>query len=316
MISGSPHISVIIAAYNAQSSIERCLHSIFSQTIDGLDIIVIDDGSTDDTPVIVAELIKSDERTRFIRQTNAGVSAVREKGLMLAKGEYVIYVDADDWLEPDALSLMYNAAKAHSSDMLICDFWVHDSRGAVYDSQKPEQPATAENVFAQLLGKLHGSVCNKLIRREAFINNDVHFPPGVNWGEDLYVCLLLLSKGISVHHIPQALYHYDQTQNDQSLTSNWYEYPMPERMRVLRMIEPIVQDSNQGAFSTYVGNIAYDALFCKKEYCKDFNAVFGAYRETIAHSGIPRWKRTLIRLRYMGIRLPLRSLRILKHAFT
>ena len=121
-------LSVIIPCYNAQKYLPACLESLLSQTMDDFEAILIDDGSKDDTAAIAMQYASVDERIRFIRQKNAGVSAARNAGLRIAQGEWVLFVDADDLLCEDALNTMLSYAD-DSVDMVVSTHETFDESG-------------------------------------------------------------------------------------------------------------------------------------------------------------------------------------------
>jgi len=122
-----PKVSVIVPVRNAEKYIKQCITSILSQTLEDLDVIIIDDGSTDRTGNIVDETCKNDQRVRVFHQDNKGLYATRGIGLKMAKGEYVGWVDADDFLDPTMYEVLYNAALLHESDICYCDYnWYPD----------------------------------------------------------------------------------------------------------------------------------------------------------------------------------------------
>jgi glycosyltransferase EpsJ len=117
-----PRISVIVPAYNAEKYIEKCVSSVLSQSFSDLELIVVNDGSKDATAEIVSAMAEKDARVRLINQPNAGVSAARNAGLSAAAGELIAFVDADDWLRPDAYETMISALDASPAQTVMCNF--------------------------------------------------------------------------------------------------------------------------------------------------------------------------------------------------
>ena len=118
----NPKISVIVPVYKAEHYLARCVDTLLAQTFDDFEVILVDDGSPDNSGAICDEYALKDKRVRVIHQPNAGVSMARQKGLDNARGEYVIHADPDDWVEPDMLKELYAKAKEEDADMVICDF--------------------------------------------------------------------------------------------------------------------------------------------------------------------------------------------------
>ena len=119
-------ISIIVPVYNAEKYIGRCLHSLINQTLKDIEIIVIDDGSKDNTNKI---LQKYKDRIKIIKQKNSGVATARNKGLEIATGEYIYFVDSDDWIEKDTLEKLYSKAIDNNYDCVMCNFWyINDNK--------------------------------------------------------------------------------------------------------------------------------------------------------------------------------------------
>ena len=211
-----PLVSVVVPVYQAESYLSRCLDSILTQTFTDFEVILVDDGSKDNSGEICDEYAAKDNRFRVIHQENHGVSVARQVGLDAAIGDYVIHADPDDRVEPDWLSCLYDEAIASGADMIICDYEkvLQDKR--IYCSQKPSA-LTSDGVLQDMLYFRTWGVCwNKLIRRACFQKYDVKFHPDMNIWEDLYVTSSLLLHDMKISYVPRALYHYDMYSNPDS----------------------------------------------------------------------------------------------------
>ncbi len=216
-----PYISVIVAVYNVAKWMRKCIEGILAQTFLNFELILVDDGSTDESPSICDEYACQDNRIRVIHKTNGGVASARQVGLEAAQGEYVIHVDPDDWSEPDMLEKMYRYARETQSDMLICDFWMEFQNGRPrhYFTQNTGSLDGA-SLFSDLIhNRIYGSVWNKLIKRELLVQNGIHFPVGLNYCEDLYVTAWCATLAKKIAYLPEAFYHY-QTSMPQSLVDD------------------------------------------------------------------------------------------------
>ncbi len=212
-----PKISVIVPVYKAEAYLHRCVDSIVAQTFTDWELLLIDDGSPDRSGDICDEYAKKDTRIRVIHKENGGVSSARQRGLDESVGEYTIHADPDDWVEPEMLDELYNKAKEEDADMVICDFICeYKSGGVIFKQQVDSYHADAilKKMFAQ---QLHGSCCNKLIRRECYCKYNVSFPKNIIRWEDLYVICSLLMHQIRIAYLPKAFYHYDQMVNNNSI---------------------------------------------------------------------------------------------------
>lgn len=216
--SESPAVSVIIPIYKAEQWIRRALDSIYAQTLQNWECILVDDGSPDRCGEICDEYARKDNRFRVIHQTNSGVSCARQAGLDAARGEYSIHVDPDDWVESAMLEELYSKAKSEDSDMVICDFFEHKDGIQNYIGQKPfslDPMIVLEQIAAisPKLYQLYGSCCNKLVRRSCYnsLDNQIRYEPqDLSFGEDLlFNCRLLQSTVKRISYLNRAFYHYD-----------------------------------------------------------------------------------------------------------
>lgn len=163
-----PIFSIICAVYNAQNTIKKCIDSILSQTVKDWELLLIDDGSTDDSSKICDEYASRDNRIKVIHKKNEGVAATRQCGIDIAQGEYMIHVDPDDWIENNTLELMYNSSKSTNSLIAICDYSLIDNSGVTYIDQKPERLDSLSMMDGIFSGRLLGVVWNKLIHRDLY----------------------------------------------------------------------------------------------------------------------------------------------------
>lgn len=213
-----PSVSVIIAVYNAELYLSHCLNSIVNQTLKNIEIILVDDGSTDSSGKLCEEFAMHDHRIHVFHKENEGVGITREFGNSHAIGEYFIHVDPDDWVEDSMLEDLYNEATQKQADVVICDFYEEGGNEHLLRTQSIPMFKNEKVLKAYLYGKLHGSCCNKLIKRKTWVNLGVHFPP-INFCEDLYVNVKLALFPIRYAYINKAYYHYIHHENHSSLTS-------------------------------------------------------------------------------------------------
>ena len=127
-------VSIIVPAYQAEKHLEECVRSLLNQTYRLVEIIVVDDGSTDGTSAIVSRMADSDNRLHLITQKNCGVSSARNHGIAASRGSYLMFVDADDWIEPFAVETLLAAIKNNGTDAVYCSRY-HDSNGDLCASE-------------------------------------------------------------------------------------------------------------------------------------------------------------------------------------
>ena len=208
-----PAISIICPVYNAQKFIQKCLNSIVQQTFNDWELILVDDGSPDNSGVICDEYAAKDERIKVIHKKNGGVSSARQAGLEAASGEYVIHVDPDDWIEPTMLEELFAKAKEEEADVVICDYFVNDGETESYKTQKPTSLEAAQ-ILKDLFQQLHGSCWNKLVKRACYITYNIRFPENINYCEDLLTWVQLFKHDeVKTAYLPKAFYHYWMNEN-------------------------------------------------------------------------------------------------------
>ncbi len=214
----TPKISIISPVYKAEKYLKRCVDSIIAQTLSDWELLLIDDGSPDKSRGICDEYATKDSRVRVFHQENGGVSSARQKGLDEATGKYIIHVDPDDWVEPTMLEELYQKAKNDDADMVICDFYRNEGVRQEYVKQEPIKLDNKTVLFELLFQQLHGSCCNKLVKRVCYSIYGVSFPEKMNCWEDLYVNVSLLRyESVRIAYLPKAFYHYDYAVNTNSL---------------------------------------------------------------------------------------------------
>ena len=213
----SPVISVIVAVYQAEKFIQRCLDSIRAQRFSDFEAILVDDGSCDNSGRICDEFAKLDDRFRVIHKKHEGVSAARQTGLDAANGEYIIHADPDDWVEPNWLENLFGKLKEDEADIVICDFERVFSTRSVYRRQELRS-LNNDDILADLLEeRIWGCCWNKLVKRSVFNHYGIAFNTNMCFWEDLYVTCLLVLNGARVTYLPEMLYHYDATVNNNSI---------------------------------------------------------------------------------------------------
>ncbi|MDD7461677.1 MAG: glycosyltransferase [Prevotellaceae bacterium] len=237
-----PQVSVIVAVYNAEKTLDKCIQSLLQQSFSPFEIILVNDGSTDGSATLCNKYQQLDSRVRVFHKVNGGVSSARQCGMDHAKGDYTIHVDPDDWVDPQMLSDLYAEAINKNADMVICDYYKESYKGTGYFKQQPS--ALESNVvLKELFSKLHGSLCNKLIRRKCFIENQIQFPLTIHFCEDLYVVSALLLKGISIAYVPQAYYHYFLPLGKVSLSRCYNSHSLEQDKKLLQLFQVLFKES-------------------------------------------------------------------------
>ena len=205
-------VSVIIPIYNVSAFISCNVRSLLSQTLQEVEFIFVDDASPDDSIDILYDNLENfPNRKDFVKvihhKENKGLPAARNTGLTAAKGEYIYHCDSDDWVEPEMLETMYNAAKAADADIVYCDFFLSFENKERYMSN-PRFDTTDDMLRKGLLGgNMKYNVWNKLVRRSLYVDNGILFPEGHSMGEDMTM-IQLAAVADKVAYVPHAFYHY------------------------------------------------------------------------------------------------------------
>ena len=202
-------ISVIVPSYNVAPYLERCVNSLAGQTYTDLEIILVDDGSTDDTGKLCDKIADSDSRIKVIHKENGGLSDARNAGIDVATGEFYSFIDGDDFIEHDTYEVMMKEMNDPQVSIVAGGFIVTDVQGNTRISMSPErQYLTKEEAFMDLLGGknyITQSSCNKLFRSSLF--EKIRYKKGI-LNEDMEILPRLLDVSNDVVLLNKAVYHY------------------------------------------------------------------------------------------------------------
>lgn len=211
-----PTVSVVIPVYNCESDLRQCLESLYNQTCTDIEFIVVDDGSTDGSSAICDEIGLKDDRFHIVHIKNQGVSAARNLGIQLAQGQYIGFVDADDWIEPDTFAYAVSNAKQNNADISIYGYW--DVRDEIdYNEKKsfPLQQISHERAF-QLINSFQAfdyQVWDKIYKRELFDN--LAFRNSIK-DEDVRMTTKLLEQANIICYDATPKYHYRHSTTSRS----------------------------------------------------------------------------------------------------
>ncbi|MBQ8822675.1 MAG: glycosyltransferase [Lachnospiraceae bacterium] len=214
----NPKISVIVPVYNTEKYLEKCVESIINQTYENLEIILVDDGSTDGSGAIIDGFAQRDGRIIVVHKENGGAGSARNSGLDMATGSYIGFVDSDDWLECGMYQALVDAMEDELLDMVICNYSI--DLGEVHQTMK-NRKCVSEDVFdtQQLLRYVFqrddykgvtAYVVNKIFRRELVINEGIRFDGKYLIGEDVLWFSKVSLKCKRIRYIDEMFYHYVQ----------------------------------------------------------------------------------------------------------
>ncbi len=207
-----PLVSVIVPIYGVEKYIERCARSIFEQTYQNIEIIFVNDFTPDKSMDVLNKIIQEypniQSKVQIINHdVNRGLAAARKTGLLSAKGKYVIQWDSDDYVDVRFLEKMVALAEKEDADITICDMNKVYKDKIIHIHTNPSLD-NIECMKQVLVGQVHSSLCNKLIRRSLYVDNNIYPTEGLNIGEDLSVMYRLMFFAKKLAYLPEALYYY------------------------------------------------------------------------------------------------------------
>lgn len=214
-------VTVIIPVYQAECYLRRCVESVINQTYKKIEIILIDDGSADNSLAICYELADEDSRIQVYHHGNMGVAVTRNKGLEYARGEYIYFLDSDDWIDENTLFVMVQSLEEHEADLCICGFkYVNDS--CEKDVCLPEKTSLTQAHFIEsYFWKLYENavlfnIGTKLYKRKIIVENNISFCTDMIVYEDIRFCLEYMDKVQQVFLCNEPYYYYYN--NSESVT--------------------------------------------------------------------------------------------------
>lgn len=239
-------VSIIIPVYNCEKYVEKCIRSVIEQTYQNLEIIVIDDGSVDGSTDILDKLAVEDNRIILIHQRNSGVAAARNKGLNLATGEYLTFVDGDDYVSRDYIKQLYELAENKDLDMVICGLKYVTEDGQILRELIPDEYQKMER--EEWTFRI-SAVCSHFYRRELWEKYAIHFQSGGR-GEDMPISLFFSAVCESIDTLSESGYYY--VQHRSSATHNFrglrnFQLPYQALEDMLKKIQ-IIGISNSPEF--------------------------------------------------------------------
>lgn len=200
-------VSIIVPVYNAEKFLKKCIESIVDQTLEEIEIILINDGSTDNSSIICEEYSKKfPKKIRYINNKNVGCSATRNLGINLSQGEYITFVDSDDYIEKNMYQNMYEKAKKENLDVVICGVKIYD---LITNEVTYSFPKNIVTNYDYLKRENAISACyNKLYSRKQIVENDIYFPVDTHYAEDLYFSFINLVIAKNIGHLEECYYNY------------------------------------------------------------------------------------------------------------
>ncbi|WP_313359709.1 glycosyltransferase [Empedobacter sp.] len=217
-MSVQPKISVIVPVYNTEKYLSKCLDSILNQTLKEIEVIVVNDGSKDDSQEIIDEFVSKDSRLVSIQKENGGLSDARNAGIDKAKGEFIAFVDSDDYIDLAMLEKMYELAERDESEIVLCDLVKVNENGKEF-RDLPQSPQLPEKIILSddftIFGEMSCFACNKIFKKALFENH--RFRNGIHFEDIELIPKLVLDSSI-ISKINEPFYKYFERQNSISKT--------------------------------------------------------------------------------------------------
>ena len=253
-----PKTSVIVPVYNVQDYLQKCVGSVLAQTEQDWELILVDDGSGDSSGPLCDSLAQSDPRVRVIHQENRGLGGARNTGIGAARGQWLLFLDSDDWLEPQTLERALSAGEGAGADMVCFGFRSVDKEGrelGVFREEFPEGQGLSPKSRRDLL-RMAPSACNKLYRAELFRRAGVRYPAKV-WYEDIRTTMKLVPRCEKIVFTGFVGYNYLQRAG-----SIMNSAQLPRNREIIEAFADILGwYREQGLFEEYRQELEYLAVF-------------------------------------------------------
>lgn len=282
----APRLTVVMPAYNVENLVAESMRSVLGQTLREIELLVIDDGSTDRTLEVVRKVAEDDERVRFMTQPNAGLSATRNRGVRLARAPYVAFLDSDDLVEPRALELMVTKLEKNHADLAVASYthfqgsrtiepgqWIRDlHETARYGIRLTDDPRLLDNAIA----------CSKVFRTSFLIDNKIEFPEGVLY-EDQQTTALAYAWASSINVHPFPLLRWRLRADGSSITQQSAQASnLAARAEAVRQTLRILDEEGQSAAYRYrVASYLANNTFTLRHLVRDDDDYWEILREIV-----------------------------------
>ncbi|QLK45123.1 hypothetical protein DR996_07240 [Vibrio owensii] len=230
-------VSIIIPVYNTAKYLKKCLSSVFNQTYQNIEVIIINDGSTDESLSIIEKISSDYERVdcKVVSRENKGLLKTRLEGILLSTGEYIINLDSDDWFEPNAIELMHSRVTQTKSDVVVCNY----NRVFVDSIYKVQESVDCDPIKClelMLFNKMAHSTNNKLISSVLFKKIARETSADVMMAEDMLLMTQVFLNSSKVCQVKEHLFNYNKA-NESSMTSNYTEKHFQDLLLTTKIID-------------------------------------------------------------------------------
>jgi len=272
-----PFFSIIIPFYNDYKNLSRCLDSVLSQTCNNYECLLIDDGSTDNSSFLCDSYCKTDQRIKVFHKNHEGISKSRQFGIDSATGEYILFIDSDDYVESGFTTAL--TSKFHEDDADLCFLSFYEENIKVKKQTVLQNYSSLDyEIVLQLvlMGKLYSCLWNIVIKRDFYLKNKICFADNINYGEDSLLIIELLLHKPKLLYLSDAYYHH--IINQFSFTAINRKQKLIERIDFLKYLSFLLQKYNRNDLVKYnffplndKFEMLTSGLFTKKEYHDSFS---------------------------------------------
>ncbi len=278
-----PYVSIIMPVYNAERTCGRAIESVLGQTYRDFELIIIDDGSSDNSFEICSEFMDRDERIRLLHKENGGVSSARNMGLEASVGKYAAFIDSDDAYDSLYLEKMVSAAAAADADIAVCGYFC-TQKGKVFQAQLPDDDDNIDELRLSLLKKSAGLnyLWNKLYRRSLIEEN---FNTAVSMGEDLEFICAFVVRAERFTVINEPLYYYTaDSENSLTKKTELLTESVAHDMAVLKKYSEAIGIGNDIAAEKLFGRT--EGILGNIEKYKDFKAALDSMESDMEYRAL------------------------------
>lgn len=213
-------VSITVPIYNAEKELPRCINSLIKQTLQDIEIILVDDGSSDSSGHVCDEYAQKDPRIKVFHKVNGGSAEARQLGLANSLGEYYTVCDADDWVEPSMYEELYNRGIKDKADIVLSNHYINYPNGKQIGSPTYEYINQDKYILDIMYHKASANTWNKLFKMSTIRDHDIIYEKDINLGEDALFLYKLLLHPLKISTINKPFYHYHRDINSNSYTNN------------------------------------------------------------------------------------------------
>lgn len=257
-----PKVSISVAVYNVEKYLRKCLDSLVNQTLQDIEIIVVNDGSTDSSESICKEYAERDSRIILISKENGGLATARQAALEVANGQFFCACDADDWVELSMYEKLLKKAAQTNADIVMCDYWSEYPNGfQVAHSYNYEADKEKDLLDLALRDIFPHMIWNKLIRLDVFRKYGISWNAGINMGEDFLMTIKLLQYPLSIQKLNACLYHYRRVIGGTSYTNQITLSSLNQSFEIRKWVDNNIdtQKYSVGVFHIWI-SLAFTSL--------------------------------------------------------